>query len=214
MKRKLWLLALSFVLLLSSLASAQSGRSLLDGTSHYREYTIVVDVWAAAEPGSAVSLLAAKTALSRNFAVLGLTAAAQMRNWQLHLAYASVDLRLSFLPSSLWDWTRPRLPWLGCPAQPGSASLRLMPLEPRSGQGRMPDSATSSAKTWIVLFPTQPDLASCWRLLCWPDSLSRSAASFSGGSALCANLKAARALHRRGGELLCCSVRVNIRVVS
>ena len=79
------MLALSFVLLVSPIVRAQSERSLPDRDNG--EGTIVVDVWAAAEPDSAVSVLAVKTDLSRNFAALGLTAAGQMRNWQLHVAY-------------------------------------------------------------------------------------------------------------------------------
>jgi hypothetical protein len=76
MKRELCLLALSFVLLVSPIARAQSERSPhRDSNDH--EARIVINVWRAADPN----------ALSRDFAVFAVTAAAQMNNWQLHIAY-------------------------------------------------------------------------------------------------------------------------------
>ncbi len=81
------LLVLSWVLLVATMASAQSERSLPYRNNHKSEDTIVVDVWAAAEPDPAVSAQAAPAALSRDFAASAMRAAAEIRDWQLHLAY-------------------------------------------------------------------------------------------------------------------------------
>ncbi len=78
MPRKMLLVILSSVMLLGPLASAQSDN---------REGTVVVNVWAA-ERDSTVSAQAAEPALSRDFAASALRAAAKIRNWQLHFAYA------------------------------------------------------------------------------------------------------------------------------
>ena len=43
--------------------------------------------------------------------------------------------------------------WLVCRNSVGCASLPLTPLAPPSGQGLMPVSATSSAKTWLMRLP-------------------------------------------------------------
>jgi len=87
MPRILSLLVLNLMVLTAVIAPAQSRRSLRDRGNG--EGTIVVDVWAAAEPD----------ALSRSFAGLALTAAAQIRDWQLHLAFT---FRSGYPLSEFW----------------------------------------------------------------------------------------------------------------
>jgi len=56
-------------------------------------------------------------------------------------------------------------------------------------QVSMSDSATSSARTWIVLLRTPPDWARLGSLLCSPHWLCMPAASLFDGIALCANFE-------------------------
>jgi len=90
MRSKSW--SLVWVLLVAASASAQSERRQASINRYDSEYTIAVDVRARGSAGSA-------TTLSRNFAASALTATAQIRNWQLHLAYT---LKNGYPISEFW----------------------------------------------------------------------------------------------------------------
>src|SRR5208337_4375025 len=72
----------------NSLISMLASRRFADETTCRNcEDTIVVDVWAAAEPDPAVSAQAAPAALSRDFAASAMEGAGEIRGLELHLAY-------------------------------------------------------------------------------------------------------------------------------
>lgn len=100
MTTKLASLVLSSMLLVAAaIASAQPGSTQGDRNNGDRKDAIVVNVRGAAEPDPEASGSAVKAALSRDFAASALAAAAQIRNWQVHLAYS---LKNGYPLSELW----------------------------------------------------------------------------------------------------------------